>query len=188
MKTVVVYPSKVLRVKVGEVLTVSQSLLREIDEVRKYLTSSAETAAGLAATQMGFKRRFFGLKMDRKRKLEIFVNPKITATYGKLTYPVMIRDDGKEEIFLEGCLSFPNIFGEVKRFLKIEVEWQEIVSGQLVRRQRILSGFEAIVFQHEYEHLEGILFVDHIKEDGGKVYRWIGDQKVEIKIDEVIRD
>lgn len=188
MKEIVLYPGKILRAKTPRIAVVDKKLLEEIDEVRKYLASSAETAAGLAATQLGYKRSFFGLKMDKKKKLEIFINPKIRATYGKLRYPLIVRDDGREEVFLEGCLSFPDLFGEVKRYMKIEVEWEEVVSGELVKRQRILTGFEAIVFQHETEHLGGILFVDHIKEDGGKIYRWVGDHKTEIKINGVIKD
>jgi peptide deformylase len=50
-----------------------------------------------------------------------------------------------------------------------------------------MVGFEAILWQHEYDHLLGILFVDHIKEDGGKLYLWKGEEKKKISIDEVLK-
>jgi peptide deformylase len=80
---------------------------------------------------------------------------------------------------VEGCLSFPNLYGMVRRYLVIEAEWMEIFKKKLIKKKSELSGFEAIVFQHEVDHLEGILFVDHIKEDGGKLYLIKGKEKVE---------
>ena len=99
----------------------------------------------------------------------------------------------KESDFLEGCLSFPDLFGTVKRYLKIEVVWEEIVAignppktKVLRRASKILEGFEAIVWQHESDHLEGILFVDRIKEEGGKFYLWTEDKKVLMDVDEIL--
>ena len=50
----------------------------------------------------------------------------------------------------------------------------------------MLNGFEAIVFQHELDHLDGILFIDYIKRDGGKFYKFVGEKKVEWSIDKVV--
>ena len=104
----------------------------------------------------------------------------------------MIRlEDGGEEDFLEGCLSFPDFFGTVKRYLKIEAEWEVLQcrtdgSFELVKKTKIMNGFEAIVFQHEADHLDGVLFIDHIKRDGGKFYKWVGKEKIVWSIDKVI--
>jgi len=185
MMKIVTYPAKVLRKKIPEVGEVGVNLLKEIEEVTKVLKSKEESAAGLAATQLGFESRFFAQKEGDDNKIVVYVNPKITKYYGSKTYPIMVFDDGKKEEFLEGCLSFPNIFGTVKRFLKVEVEWQEIVNEKLETRNKVLEGFEAIVFQHEAEHLNGILFIDHIFEEKGKVYKFEGNKKKLIKIEEV---
>ena len=158
------------------------ALIKEIEELKKILVKS-ENGAGLAATQIGSVGRFFGLKNLNKKKTEIFINPKIVKTWGEKVYPKIIKDKNKTEDFLEGCLSFPNYYGTVRRYLKIEVEWMELRTPPMPRLRRaskILEGFEAIVWQHEADHLDGILFIDHIKRNGGKLYWWEGETKKEI--------
>lgn len=183
---IVTYPDERLRKKTLEIDKITPKLSEEIDSTIKILKSKEDSAAGLAATQLGFESRFFAQKVGKKNEIEVYINPKIKAYWGEPTYPVMVFDDGKKENFLEGCLSFPDIFGTVKRFLKIEVEWQVISAGELVSKSKTLDGFDAIVFQHEAEHLDGILFVDHIKRDGGEVYKFVGNKKVPIKIEDIL--
>ncbi|MCX6727180.1 MAG: peptide deformylase [Candidatus Shapirobacteria bacterium] len=177
MKQILTYPSPILREKILMVEKVDQTISAEIEELTKILIATENTAAGLAATQIGYKRRFFGLKVGKENAVEIFINPKVTRTDGKKVYPMIVFDDGKQENFLEGCLSFPDLFGTVKRWLKVEVEWEEIKNDNLVKKKKIMEGFEAIVFQHEAEHLDGVLFIDHIKEEGGKLYRYEGKKR-----------
>lgn len=174
-----IYPNPVLRTKAREVLNVDDRLLWEIKELKAILERS-ENGAGLAATQIGCKSRFFGLKDVKKQEIVVFINPKITAVYGEKVYPMMVKSKNEPEDFLEGCLSFPNYYGTVKRYLKIEVEWEELRSKNLELRTKILEGFEAIVWQHEADHLDGVLFIDHIKRDHGKLYLWEGETKKEI--------
>jgi len=171
---------------VPEVGRVDDDLKKNINEVTEMLLKSSETAAGLAATQVGFKQRFFGLKVDKKKQVEIFINPQIVQTFGQKVYPMIVFDNGKQENFLEGCLSFPNLFGTVKRYLKIEIKWDEIKNSKLINKKKLLEGFEAIVFQHEQEHLDGIVFVDHIKEDKGDLYLFEGEKKKAVDVNEVI--
>ena len=74
--------------------------------------------------------------------------------------------------FLEGCLSLPDYYGEVSRHQSVKVEFWTKQSGKWIKRSQKLEGFEARVFQHEFDHLNGILFTDRIKEQGGgKFYR-----------------
>jgi peptide deformylase len=185
VRAIVEYPDPILRTVTPTIEKVDERLLKEIADLTEVLKASENTAAGLAATQIGFKSRFFGLK-NAKGKLEIFINPEITVTYGNKIYPVMIFEDGKKEDFLEGCLSFPDLFGTVKRFLKIEIERDEIKNGKLVKKKEMLEGFEAIVFQHEAEHLDGVLFVDHIKEDGGKLYKFDGEKRKVVNVKDIL--
>lgn len=188
MRTIVYYPDKRLRIKTPLVKKIDQKLLREIEDVVEVLKSNGDTAAGLASTQLGFESRFFAQKRNKGEEIGVYINPRIEATYGDKSYPIMQFDDGKQENFLEGCLSFPDLFGTVKRFLKIDVAWEEIEDGKLVTRKSNMKGFESIVFQHEAEHLDGILFVDHIKRDGGEIYRWVGNKKIPVRIEEVIKE
>ncbi|MBP9818029.1 peptide deformylase [Candidatus Shapirobacteria bacterium] len=184
MRKIVMYPNIILRAVTPEIEVIDDKLQKEMDELTRVLTAS-QLGAGLAAPQIGLKRRFFGLK-DRQKKIDIYINPTIVANYGQKVFPQLVGNNGESEDFLEGCLSFPDLYGTVKRWLKIEAVWQELEAGVLVDKKKIMSGFEAIVFQHELDHLDGVLFIDHIKEDQGKLYEWSGKEKVLIEVDEVI--
>ena len=175
MRRIVMYPNKILREKVSEVKNVAE-VTQDVADLIEVLTAS-ENGAGLASAQLGIMKRFFGLKVGKK--FEIYINPKIYGVYGERVYPMMVGEGEAEDDFLEGCLSFPDLFGTVKRYLKIEAHWQEIVGDKLKPRKKTMNGFEAIVFQHELDHLDGILFVDHIKRDGGKLFKFFGEKKVE---------
>lgn len=176
MRSIVMYPNEVLRKKVSSVKSVAE-VLADVADLKEVLEAS-ENGAGLASTQLGIEKRFFGLKNGKK--VNVLINPQILAVWGQKVYPVMVGEKGeKDEDFLEGCLSFPDLYGTVKRYLKIEAVWQEIEDDKLVDKKKTMNGFEAIVFQHELDHLDGILFIDHIKRDGGKFYKFIGEKKIE---------
>lgn len=185
MKKIVAYPAKILREVLPKVLTVDKKLLEDVTNLGEILEKS-ENGAGLSANQIGSKKRFFGLKSGENKRIIIYVNPRIAKSFGTKVYPAIKLDNGEEEDFLEGCLSFKDFFGQVKRYLKIEAEWEEIEGDKLVKKTKTMNGFEAIVFQHEADHLDGILFIDHIKRDGGKFYKWAAKEKIVWSIDKVI--
>lgn len=104
---------------------------------------------GLAANQVGILKRFFIMDVSQregKNKLEVYINPEIISAEG-------------ETLYEEGCLSIPGYFAPVKRYAKIYIKAYDI-NGNLLERD--LEGISAIVFQHEYDHLEGILFIDRL--------------------------
>jgi peptide deformylase len=187
VREIVYYPDRILRLKTDEVKTVDKELLADIRDLKAVLMDYQERAAGLAAVQIGLPRRFFGLLGGNKKVVKIYINPKIEKNYGEKVRPIMVFADGTQEGLLEGCLSFPEFFGEVKRYLKIEVSWDEIEAEKLVRKYGEFNGMEAIAFQHESEHLDGILFVDHVKEEDGKIYKWAkGERKILWSVDKII--
>jgi peptide deformylase len=187
VRKIVYYPNKILRIKTPDITVVDKELLADIEDLREVLLANQKRAAGLAATQIGLSKRFFGLFQEGKKTVNVFINPKIEAVYGDRVLPVMVFTDGTREVLLEGCLSFPEFFGEVKRYLRIDVSWDEVVDNKLVRKKAELKGIEAIAFQHEGEHLDGILFVDHVKSEDGKFYKWVeGGEKVKWSVDKVI--
>jgi peptide deformylase len=96
---------------------------------------------GLAAPQLGIKKRIF--IMGNFIKLVACINPKI----------VSLSDERDHD--LEGCLSFPELFMRVKRPASAVVQYQSI-TGEVIERE--VTGFEARVFQHEFQHLLGITF------------------------------
>lgn len=192
MRKIVIYPAEILRQKTKEIKGVDKKLIREIDDLKKIL-KSGENAAGLAAPQIGVSKRFFGIKELSDKEPLIFINPRIEKSYGEKTYPMIMTEPvdakalaGKED-FLEGCLSFPKYFGTVKRFLMIDVSWDVLQSRigfggrngfELVRKYKSLDGFGAIVWQHESDHLDGIVFIDRVREEGGKLYKDVNGKMV----------
>jgi len=184
MAKILTYPNKVLRQVSKEVTQIDDVLVDQVNLLREELTKG-ENAAGLAAVQLEIVKKFFGIRKSDK-KIEVYINPKIVKTFGERAYPKMVNKESKEEDFLEGCLSVPDYFGTVKRYFKIEIEWKELRGEKFISKRKELLGFEAIVWQHEYDHLNGVLFVDYIKKEGGKFFRWNGKEMVEENIDSVI--
>ena len=108
-------------------------------------TMYVEDGVGLAAPQIGISERFF--LYDIGEKLRLIINPQILE---------MSPEKEKGE---EGCLSIPDIFEEVPRSLKIRVKYYDNFGKEYMRE---LEGYEARVFQHEFDHLNGKLFIDYI--------------------------
>lgn len=79
---------------------------------------------------------------------EVFINP------------IIVDESGKEWEYEEGCLSIPDVRGRVARQPKVRVEYY---NRDFELKERIFDGITARVVQHEYDHLEGILFVDLLK-------------------------
>jgi len=176
MRKIVLYPNKILRVVTPEIVKVTLNLKKEIDDLSLIL-KKGDNAAGLAAPQIGLNKRFFGTKEIGDGGIRIFINPKIEKTFGEMVFPMLVENNIEDD-FWEGCLSFPDYFGTVKRFLKIKVSWQEIKKNSLIEKEDIFEGFEAIVFQHELDHLNGIVFTDHVREDKGKFCKMIGKEMI----------
>jgi peptide deformylase len=85
--------------------------------------------------------------------LEVFINPRIT-----------VLDPALQE-YWEGCLSIPEIRARVARPRKIQVDWLDVHGNA---KTRVAEGFLATVFQHELDHLEGVLFLDRIRVEPGR--------------------
>lgn len=177
---IVITGNPVLRQKAQKLVGIDKELLKQTEEVAQTLAAE-ENGAGLAAPQVGISKRFFAIKDTKTKQIAVFINPEIKKTYGERSYLVTENEKGEREPFLEGCLSVPAVFGTVRRYLKVEVSWQEVREGRLKKMRGVREGFEAIVFQHELDHLNGILFTDRVMEEGGKLYRQEGEKMVEIE-------
>ncbi len=104
---------------------------------------------GLAAPQVGFGLRVavIDLAPDDKRQPHVLVNPEIVAASKELA----TRE--------EGCLSLPNMYADVTRPAQVKVRYLDL---QGVRREMEGDGLLAACLQHEIDHLNGVLFVDHL--------------------------
>jgi peptide deformylase len=137
---VVVVPNEVLRAKAVAVNKVNAGVLRVLDNMRD--TMYAFDGVGLAAPQIGVSRRI--IVVDTGDSLYELINPELIYLEGEQT--------GKE-----GCLSVPDVVGIVKRAQKVKVKGLDR-NGQ----EQIIeaSDLAARAFQHEIDHLDGILFTD----------------------------
>lgn len=130
----------VLKKKTARVTKFSPHLHRLLEDMVE--TMIANEGAGLAAPQVGISKSIIVLRDDDK-VLEV-INPEIISSTGEI-------------IDLEGCLSFPGIYGEVARFERIKVSGFDRWGQEMLLTA---EGFLARIFQHEIDHLHGILFVD----------------------------
>ena len=128
----------------------------------------AAKGVGLAAPQVGINKRLLVFNPDgdsRKWLSEV-----------TLVNPVIIEKSSKKDIQEEGCLSFPNMSGNVERHLKIKVEFENL-KGK--KAKKVFTGWEARIFQHEYDHLEGTLYIDRLDEDGRDKVKDVLDELIE---------
>ncbi|OGT59345.1 MAG: peptide deformylase [Gammaproteobacteria bacterium RIFCSPHIGHO2_12_FULL_43_28] len=139
------YPDPRLRVKAEPVRQVTDSLRQTIDHM--YETMYHHQGVGLAATQVGIHQRFFVMDVSESHDQPIcLINPEIMHREGEI-------DES------EGCLSVDGTYDKVKRAAKIRVKAQD-VSGQPIELEA--EGLLAVCIQHETDHLDGILFIDHL--------------------------
>lgn len=137
----------ILRQKAHPVEEINGNLKNFIEKLAE--TMYKAKGLGLAANQVGVLQRVFVLDVSQKEgapKLEVYINPEILAAEGSTTYE-------------EGCLSIPGYFAKVERYAKLYIRALDLEGNTF---EREIEGLRAIVFQHEFDHLEGILFIDHI--------------------------
>ena len=143
MRAILNFDQPVLREKAKKVARVDTSIQRLIDDLTE--TMLAAPGAGLAAPQIGVPLRVCVVKGD-ENQIWALVNPEI------------VKSDGVQ-VGYEGCLSYPGWVGEVARYDTVVVKGRNR-RGKEVRIKS--SGFTARAFQHELDHLDGVLFIDRL--------------------------
>lgn len=168
MAKIITVPNPILREKSKEVVFDKKTaeLVKELKET--LLTKEGKlTGIGLAAPQIGQSKRVFVVYSQASKKILTFINPKIVWT-SKRTQAGL---PGKNKY--EGCLSLPNKWAIIRRPKEIKITYQT-ESGQFQTRK--FSGLMAIAIQHEYDHLEGILFIDRALQQGSKIFELAKDK------------
>lgn len=140
------YPAEVLRQNAKKISRIDASVRKLAQDMLD--TMYANNGVGLAAPQVGHSKRMMVIDVagdDEPRKPIVFINPEIVEKEGEL-------------IGTEGCLSFPSVFFEVKRFNKVTVKYTNL-SG---KEQRLTAEGNLLcrAIQHELDHLNGELFID----------------------------
>jgi len=167
MAKIATVPNKILRQK-SKPVEVDKKTLELVRTLRETLTDKKgkPKGVGLAAVQIGIPKRVFVAFSPASRKLLVFINPKI-AWRSK-------RQTNKKEKRYEGCLSIPNVWAIIQRPKTIKIKYQT-ESGQTQTRK--FTAPLATVIQHEYDHLEGILFTDRALEQKAKLYELKRDEE-----------
>lgn len=164
MQKIITIPHPTLRKKADLVTKVDKKLIKFVLSLEETLANKKNpSGVGLAAPQIDKLWRIFSINI---KGMKTFINPRIIKKSKQITF-----GPDKEDPILEGCLSIPELYGAVPRNLWIEAEYQFIDNGKLLEAKTKLENFEARVFQHEADHLNGILFTDYSLEYDLPVYR-----------------
>ena len=134
---------------------VSTNVEKVNDEIRKLAADMADSmykvdGIGLAAIQIGVAKRVIVMDLDQKdgkKDPKTFINPKILWASDEMA------------TFEEGCLSVPEIWDDVERPARIKAEYLDL-DGKRVELEA--DGLLATCLQHEMDHLQGVLFIDHL--------------------------
>ena len=124
----------------------SELFARLAERMLATVQSPEQDGVGIAAHQVGLNRRVVAVqRFDKDGELfEVYANIRIDSLWGGL------------QLGSEGCLSVPGKRGEVARYDSVAISWSD---GLRICRDTI-GGFTAVIFQHEVDHLEGILYTD----------------------------
>ena len=164
-------PDTRLRVKTKSVKKITPELLKTIQSMVKLTRTFIDPeGVGLASTQIGENEQFFIYKEK-------------AGTFRAVFNPQILKYFPKTKIYFEGCLSIPNYYGEVSRSLSVTVAYQN-EKGQRV--EETLKGIEAWIFQHEYDHLQGKLFIDCVMEHKSRLYKVVGRDRAGAEIFEEV--
>lgn len=159
---IVTYDDDVLREKTKSIEKNSDSLQQLIDDMFQTMYNS--NGVGLAAPQVGLKNRLFVMDADAITEdlneddlgPMVFINPVVVELYGEAV---------KME---EGCLSIPDVRDDVKRPLNVKVRYKD---RHFNDHEKEFSGWVSRIIQHEYDHLEGVLFLDYLSAFRKRLHR-----------------
>ena len=148
IKKILVEPNKLLRKISQPVKEINKEIQSLMDDMLETMYSA--NGIGLAAIQIGIPKNLIVIDLltkEKKKDPMFFVNPKI------------IKKSSGMSKYEEGCLSIPNLFAEVKRPSKCDVEYLDYYGNKKILNA---TGLLATCIQHEIDHLKGILFIDYL--------------------------
>jgi peptide deformylase len=147
IRTILHYPDKRLREKGERIEAITPEIQKLVDDMAE--TMYAAPGVGLAATQIGEALQLFIVDVADENSpsdLRVFINPEILERSGEITWQ-------------EGCLSFPGVQEDVDRAATVRVKAQDR-DGKWF--ELAAEGLLAVAIQHEYDHLQGVLMIDHM--------------------------
>jgi peptide deformylase len=156
IRTILTYPNPRLREKATPVVTFDNALKQLVEDMAETMYNAP--GIGLAATQIGIGSQLIVVDVSKEKGENDFM---------PLANPRIIDAEG-HQVDEEGCLSVPELTSNVKRFKKITVVYQDIhgLATEITAEDRF-----AVVLQHEIDHLNGILFLDHLSPLKRQLYK-----------------
>lgn len=151
------YGTEVLRKETEEIGKDYPDLKKIIEDM--FETMYAASGVGLAAPQIGKSIRLFIVDASPFAEDEEEDNKELEGFKKIFINPVIVSEEGEEWAFAEGCLSIPDLREDVFRQESINIEYYD---EKFKFHQETYDGFAARIIQHEYDHLEGVLFTDHL--------------------------
>ena len=149
VRDIVTLPDSVLRRKAHKVSDFDNDLIQLVDDMVE--TMRVAPGVGLAAPQIGISQRIivveFGDEDDDKKPEKLY----------KVINPEIVKKSSEMVVGIEGCLSVPGLMGDVERFEKVLIKGFN-VQGKPIKIKA--KGWLARIFQHEIDHLDGILYTD----------------------------
>ncbi len=149
------YGDPVLKKKGADVASDDPKLNKLIEDM--YATMYHAEGVGLAAPQVGISMRIFvvdSTQMEDSKK-----KPQFKGIKKAFINPQILEEKGEEWKYEEGCLSIPGVRGDVFRKAEVKIKYQD---ENLEWQEEVYNDFNARVIQHEYDHIEGILFTDRL--------------------------
>jgi peptide deformylase len=148
LREIITLPDKRLRLVSDPVKQIDAGLRKLVDDM--FETMYKAPGIGLAAIQVGVAKRVITMDLSKKddsHQPQVFINPEITWQSEKLAK------------FEEGCLSIPDYYEEVERPSEVKVKYLDLAG----KKQEIeAKGLLATCLQHEIDHINGVLFIDHL--------------------------
>lgn len=179
---IVQVPHPILSQKVKPILKIDRKLTTIIQKMITTLeTEKDPEGVGLAANQVGLGISLFIMKSSKKAPLYVCINPEIVSIEKTSSSEKSKRGEKKSgsRARLEGCLSIPRLWGYIERSSKVHLKYTDIDGKQ---HERAFTGFEAVIVQHEMDHLQGIVFTQRVLEQKRKLYQEIDGELEPLKI------
>jgi len=170
MAKIITLPNPLLRQKSKDVIF-DKNTEELVEELKKTLTSMEGQAkgVGLSAIQIGIPKKVFLAYSKSSKKFLTFINPEIVWFSKTLTAGI---PESKNKY--EGCLSIPGLWSIIKRSKIIKIKYQSENGSWQIRK---FSGLTATVIQHEYDHLNGVLFIDRSLQQKSPIYELAKDEE-----------
>ena len=190
MYKIVTTPNKILLEKSEEVKSFDKKLSDILKGMEETLVATVDPiGVGLSAPQVGLPLRIFQMKPTAKSKVTTYINPVIEKVSEEEEIPHIEgrneknnKPESSKNKLLEGCLSIPDIWGNVTRKRTVLLRWQDETGNSYMKE---FSGFPAIIIQHEMDHLNGFLFTKRVVEQNEKLFKSHKNSEGEDEFEEI---